>query len=241
MSDSLFDLVSGIPGAMGQIFGNLAQNIQGIRDDAEQLGETEIDVAGPEEDSFMETGEIDETGAPKRRRIRTRKAKATKVKAASPATKQAASSLDGRVKRIESDLKSLAGALKSKGVMKVAGSGNRAMFTATVLATAAGAAVTPANVVGNADQQYDRAAFQANTPSLLSAITVAGNPLLDGNQSVPVDVFAIGPVELAEPVKLNGNAGLGLTHTNRGAAAGDAGVLMIPIGHSWGCANPGSF
>ena len=72
MSDSLFDLVSGIPGAMGQIFGNLAQNIQGIRDDAEQLGETEIDVAGPEEDSFMETGEIDESGPARPRRPRSR-------------------------------------------------------------------------------------------------------------------------------------------------------------------------
>lgn len=241
MSDSLFDLVSGIPGYLGQVFGNLAQNIQGIKDDAEALGETEVDVAGPERDAYVETGEMDETGAPRRRRIKTRDAKATKVKQASPAAKQASTSLDSRVKRIETDLKSLASALKSKGIAKVAGAGNRAFFTATVQATAAGAVVTPANIVGNADQQYDRCAFIADTPSLLTAITVAGNPLMDGNQAISVDTFPVGPIELSEPVKLNGNAGLGLTHTNRGAAVGDAGVIMIPVGHSWGCAAPSAF
>jgi len=237
---SLYDLVAGIPGTIGQTMSSLAQNIEGAKDDSEALGEAEVEVAGPEE-YIGETEGTDETGASRKRKVYGRKAKATKVKQATPATKQAASSLDTRVKRIEADLKSLAGALKSKGIAKVAGSGNRSMFSAIVLATAAGAVVTPANVVGNADQSYDRAAFIGNTPSLLTAITVAGNPLLDGNQAVPVDVFPVGPVELAEPVKLNGNAGLGLTHTNRGAAVGDAGVLMIPIGHSWGCASPAAF
>lgn len=242
----LLDIVSGIPGAVGQAMANLAQQLEGIQDDMETMGESDIDVAGPEKETegYADVGG-DETGQPaQRRRVRytTRKAETKKLKQASPAVKTAANAIDGRVKRLESDFKALGQAFKQKGMIKSVGTGNRAIFAATVAGNLTGATLASGNVVANAATYYDRVGFVANVPSLITTVRAAGNQVVDGSDQIACDAGQfLGPFEMAEPIQLAGTSGASFTHINRGAGTGDASVVFVPTGHSFGSANPAAF
>lgn len=245
MPSDLVNLLSGLPnGPLGNALSNLVQELSGMNNDLENLGENDIDIAGPEEEIQTEGyDDGDGTGAPRRRlfRVRSRKAKSTKVKQASPSTASQYSNLQMRMKRVEGTVIALSKALSAKRVLKTASLGNRAAFTATQAAVAAAAAAT-STVAANAQAYYDRVFFLSNTPGLHSAVTSAQNPILDGSASMPTDAGqVVGPIELAEPIQLSGTSGVTGTFTNRGAAAGDGTVGFLPTGHSWGSAAPNAF
>lgn len=228
-----------------------AEDLQGAISEATEavndVGATEVEIAGPEEIvSGFETGDGD-TGAPKRRiRFPSRKAHKVPAKRAAMAPGGGGADLGARIQRAEQAIskmgttwnaflqkakRAMSGRLYSKG----ASTGNRAVYCATVANVAAAATGTSTAIVGNADIEYDRIAFLSNTPGLFTALTAALNPIIEGSASIPADAGRIvGPFELSEPVKLNGNGGVTVSFTNRGAAAGDASVIFIPKGYAFG-------
>lgn len=235
----LRDLVSGAPSSLRDTINGAASALEGLQDELKNLGESYINTTDGEEEK---TGEFpSETGGPARK-VRWFQPRKAQKKLKDTEAAGAISAFGRRLNTVESAMKDMVKTIKVKQAVKSVGTGNRAIFSCQITNVAAGATTASGNVVANAATYYDRVAFTANASGVITTVRAAGNQVIDGSDALAVaDGKPFGPIEMAEPIQLAGTSGASASFTNRSAAPADASVVFVPVGHSWGSANPGAF